>query len=348
MKMDLDIMKLVYRQLQDEESRKIFEYRLLYSMTQDKKYIDKLIEDVPEKKKLDKMIERCKANSDAIVYYGAGNDLHILTSLYPDIEISCICDKNHKKQKDGWRGIPVISPDELLGKKEVFIAIVTTGFHKEIKEFLLQSSIPEENIIDLGEVTEELYNKQYFDNDVIFPKEEGVFIDGGCYDCSTSVAFINWCKDNYRKIYGFEPDAENYKKCKDKIKYLNLENIEILNKGLWDCTEELSFIANQEQGSRIVNEDSVVEKILVTSIDETAGDEEVTFIKLDVEGAELKALQGAKNTILKNRPKLAISIYHKLEDIFEIPAYILSLNSDYKFFLRHYQLSENETILYAL
>ena len=72
------------------------------------------------------------------------------------------------------------------------------------------------------------------------------------------------------------------------------------------------------------------------------------MIKLDVEGAELKALQGAEKTILQCRPKLAVCIYHKPEDIVEIPAYLLSLHSDYKFYIRHYQMSANETVLYAI
>uniref|UniRef100_UPI00405665CD FkbM family methyltransferase n=1 Tax=Acetatifactor sp. TaxID=1872090 RepID=UPI00405665CD len=74
----------------------------------------------------------------------------------------------------------------------------------------------------------------------------------------------------------------------------------------------------------------------------------VIFIILDVEGAELKALQGAHNTIIRNYPRLAISVYYKLEDIFEISKYILSLHNDYKLYIRHYQFSECETILYAI
>ena len=74
----------------------------------------------------------------------------------------------------------------------------------------------------------------------------------------------------------------------------------------------------------------------------------MTFIKLDVEGAERKALQGARKTIKRDRPRLAVSVYHKAEDIIELPAYILSLHEDYRLYLRHYQMSPCETIVYAL
>ena len=82
-------------------------------------------------------------------------------------------------------------------------------------------------------------------------------------------------------------------------------------------------------------------------LDTCLKDKKVTFIKMDVEGAELEALKGARDLILINRPKLAICIYHKVDDIFTLPQYLLSLHSDYKFALRHYGLSDTETVLYA-
>jgi hypothetical protein len=87
----------------------------------------------------------------------------------------------------------------------------------------------------------------------------------------------------------------------------------------------------------------------VDALDNIAkNDLQVTFIKMDIEGAELNALIGSRNTIVKNKPILAISIYHKKKDIFEIINYILSLNLNYKFYLRHYSLGKSETILYAI
>ncbi len=87
--------------------------------------------------------------------------------------------------------------------------------------------------------------------------------------------------------------------------------------------------------------------LLGNTIGAIVGNENVLFIKMDIEGAELKALEGVKETILRCFPKLAICIYHKPKDICEIGNYILSLNSCYKFYNRHYTTYRCGTVLYA-
>ena len=69
---------------------------------------------------------------------------------------------------------------------------------------------------------------------------------------------------------------------------------------------------------------------------------------MDIEGAELEALKGAKETIKRNHPKLAICVYHKPEDIVDIPKFILELDPEYKLYLRHYSDNAGETVLYAI
>ena len=83
-------------------------------------------------------------------------------------------------------------------------------------------------------------------------------------------------------------------------------------------------------------------------IEEIVKNDKVSFIKMDIEGAELKALEGAKETISKYKPRLAICIYHKYEDIYEIGDYILTLNPNYKLYIRHYTTCMWETVLYAV
>lgn len=118
---------------------------------------------------------------------------------------------------------------------------------------------------------------------------------------------------------------------------------------MWDESKELSFAANGTANSHIAeSEENNMVKVKVISLDEMLGGRPVSFIKMDIEGAEYKALAGARNTIVKNKPKLAICVYHKAEDIWELPGLILEMRPDYKLYFRHYSDNSTETILYAL
>lgn len=93
---------------------------------------------------------------------------------------------------------------------------------------------------------------------------------------------------------------------------------------------------------------STVIEVFVTTIDSVLNGGRADFIKMDIEGAELEAIKGAKNTIQKYHPQLAISVYHKTEDILELPKLILEYNPRYKLYLRHYSITDSETVLYAI
>ena len=87
---------------------------------------------------------------------------------------------------------------------------------------------------------------------------------------------------------------------------------------------------------------------MIEGYDNIVDQEGVTFIKMDIQGSELAALHGAENTIRKSKPKLAICIYHKPEDLITIPQYIYSVMPDYKLYLRNHQFISKETVLYAI
>ena len=174
-----------------------------------------------------------------------------------------------------------------------------------------------------------------------------MFIDGGSLNLSDTRYYIE-SNMNFEKVYAFEPSEKNYEICKQiKSKFLDDdERIEIVNKGLWSDEKVLCFTENA--GSSCLSNKGE-ETVEVTSIDQyLEGKEKVSYIKMDIEGAEMEALKGAKNTIIHDKPDLAICIYHKDEDILEIPKYILELNPDYTLYIRHYSCYVWETVLYAV
>lgn len=175
----------------------------------------------------------------------------------------------------------------------------------------------------------------------------GVFIDGGSLDLGDTLQFIK-LNPQFEKVYAFEPNPLNYEKCQARwVDILHGDSrIEIVNKGLWNREMQLNFRLNGG-ASRIVS--GGTNTIDVTSIDKfIKGEIQISFIKMDIEGSELEALEGAKETIVKDKPDLAICIYHKNEDIIDIPNYILKLNPEYKFYIRHYSCYNTETVLYAV
>ena len=108
----------------------------------------------------------------------------------------------------------------------------------------------------------------------------------------------------------------------------------------------LYFTAESGGSSRVA--DNGTDKIYVDSLDNILQGKAVSFIKMDIEGAELKALYGCKNTLMKYKPKLAICVYHKIDDIVEIPLYLHDVVPEYIFYMRHYLVRANETVLYAV
>lgn len=165
----------------------------------------------------------------------------------------------------------------------------------------------------------------------IFPLSENeVILDLGAYDGDTIREFLSVTNGKYKKIIAFEPDSKNFRKLMRKTE--NLADIDRMNVGAWDKEETLYFQKKAARGSRTEKDGIPVE---FRSVDGTVTDK-VTFIKMDIEGAELKALKGAERTIKENLPKLYVCAYHRDEDMYTLPLRINELSPDYKIYYRHH------------
>ena len=99
--------------------------------------------------------------------------------------------------------------------------------------------------------------------------------------------------------------------------------------------------------NRVNAENADAEQIKIVKLDDFLKDENVSFIKADVEGSEMSMLRGAADIIRTKKPLLAICLYHKLSDYYEIPLFIKSLVPEYHFEIRHHSPIINETVLYC-
>jgi len=187
---------------------------------------------------------------------------------------------------------------------------------------------------------------QYFVDDVPFSKGYDSFVDCGAFDGDT-MFLLSKLKQETRKIVLFEPDVTNYNNLINNIKESEIKK-EIISFpcGVWDKTEKVRFSSGSYAGCKITEEGN--DFIQCVKIDDALQNFLPTFIKMDIEGSELKALKGAERTIIENRPDLAICVYHKIEDMWEIPLLIKSINANYKFYLRSHGLYGMETVLYAV
>lgn len=155
------------------------------------------------------------------------------------------------------------------------------------------------------------------------------FIDLGAYNGDTVADFISHCPD-YRQITAVEPDKKTFKKL--KINTQNISNITLINACVSDKCGMLPFGSRGGRNSSLSQDGDMLKSITVDSLETDA-----SFIKMDVEGEEVGAILGAKETILKNKPKMLISAYHRTNDFIKIPQAVLDIRNDYKIYMRHFK-----------
>ncbi|WP_417383343.1 FkbM family methyltransferase [Gimesia sp.] len=183
--------------------------------------------------------------------------------------------------------------------------------------------------------------RQYFEDFLQLQPEQETFLDVGCFDGKTSLEFIKQCPE-YAGIHVFEPEPENMIQSKQNL--AGLPNITFHDSGLSNQTDTLRFSVEgssskvSDKGELLIKVDRL-DNLINTSF---------TFLKMDIEGQELSAIEGAKESIIKYHPRLAICVYHRPDDFWKIPQKILSFRSDYQVYLRHYTEGVTETVMFFI
>lgn len=331
----------IYQRLGDEKSRQIYKSRLLYSLTDD---YDEIIKVIGTTKQALAIKEFTKSIDDgSCIIWGAGYWGTMIKRSFPDVKWKCYFDNQIKEEVK--EGLQVFHASQFLHNyKNEYIVIAVMFYEDQIEAQLVFYGVEKSKIIKLSTYIKELEQQQYFDLEELTHDDDEVFVDVGCFDGMTVKTFLKWCEYRYKEIVSFEPDQTCYEKCKAIL--ANVSQYTLINKGLWNEEDTLSFLATGDSNSKVLNNGG--SKINVCRLDEVINDRKVTFIKMDIEGAEKKALMGAERIIRNQKPKLAISIYHKKEDIWELPQIIMSMNPQYKLYLRHYSFRDAETVLYAV
>lgn len=336
----------IYNALGDKKSKFIFRERLLYSCTNEPTHIRNVINTLDAGKWFD---NKMQSNNKCYIF-GAGTWGKEIVQAWPN-QWAGFLDNNSSRWGTKIQGIPVYCPNDILTKDiDANIVISSRLYYKEIHEQLLELGIPESNIINVGEVLDVLAERQYFDLSFLKLDKNEVFADIGSFDGMSAKRFLKWVNNEFDRIYCFEPDKRNVHKCEKNLEeFITKNKVEIINKGAWSSEKILRFQSHGNgTSSFVITDGKIDDEVEVTTMDKIFQHNKVTFIKMDIEGAEYEALKGCENIIKLQQPKLAICIYHKPEDIFVLPQLILEYNPNYKLFIRHYSITAAETVLYAI
>ena len=176
----------------------------------------------------------------------------------------------------------------------------------------------------------ETLKEEVFNNILKLSSSEN-YVDLGAYRGDTIDELFYFC-NGYNSIHAFEPDRKTYAKLVEHTK--NLPNVYTYNLGIWDKNTTLKFFNGAGRNSALTS--SGTNCVDVVSLDNMLCGKKISYIKMDIEGAEKQGIIGATEILKTQKPKLNIAMYHRNEDLFTLPILINSINPTYKFYLRHH------------
>jgi FkbM family methyltransferase len=187
--------------------------------------------------------------------------------------------------------------------------------------------------------------RQYFNNITLSSAtSHGItFVDCGAYNGDTFEELSKIQK--IKSAFLFEPDPDNFKKLVSKVSNLGYQAI-CLPLAVSNRYETLSFSGAIGESGTLSNEGHLT--VSTVSIDNLIQFQKIDFLKFDVEGGEYAAIVGAESLIKKQLPVLAISLYHKPADLWQIPLLIHKISPNYKLYIRQHFYNSFDTVLYAV
>jgi FkbM family methyltransferase len=188
--------------------------------------------------------------------------------------------------------------------------------------------------------------EEYFDEQIAPLDPQEVFVDGGAYTGDTVVRFLQATEGQFRAIYSFEPDTISFAKLKEYVDSLSDPRIHIYPFGIGGSRGSIKFSNQGTLGSKA--SETAETTVEIVDLDSTLIDVRPTLVKLDIEGYELDALNGMRHIIIEQAPKLAVCIYHKPADLWQLPLFLKEMVPEYRLFIRHYSPFLYDTVCYAV
>ena len=157
--------------------------------------------------------------------------------------------------------------------------------------------------------------------------EDETYMDLGAYNGDTIERFLSFTP-SFRRIIGVEPERRSFRILSGKLE--GMENVDLVNAAIGEVEEEVLF-SSAGRGSKVGEGRKVVQR----TIDGILGGSPVSILKFDIEGEEEKALRGGKESISRWKPRMVLSAYHRIDDLWRLPRCIEEYRKDYRWYLRH-------------
>lgn len=223
----------------------------------------------------------------------------------------------------------------LLNKEKVSMVYewLEDDLSKETYEKIVKFRLIDDSI----EVPTLSQENQYFEPGIYLPDDKAAFVDCGAFNGISMQTFLKINGNKFEHYYGFEPDKYNFQMLKNYVSGLpdELKNkADIYESAVYDKCGKGMLYSLDGPGSFMA--DIGNEEVETVTIDKVLNKNRATYIKMNIEGSELKALKGAENTVKEFKPMLAVAGYHKTWDLWEVPIIIKAFREDYKINLRSY------------
>jgi FkbM family methyltransferase len=201
-------------------------------------------------------------------------------------------------------------------------------------------------LFDFDALADPVNHPIYFPADLFALGADEVFVDCGAFDGDTILSFLQQQKCGFKKIVAFEPDPASFAKLRQKTaSFAAKDRIALYKAAIGALNGLVPFTADGTPAAAVGVGTVEVDCI---KLDDVLKDEVPTYIKIDIEGAELDAIEGAREIIKHHSPVLAVCSYHKQDHVWKIPLLIHSINPDYRFFLRPHLIEVWDLVCYAI
>lgn len=192
-----------------------------------------------------------------------------------------------------------------------------------------------------------------------FPGIDEVFVDCGAFTGENSQQFINHCSGIFQKLYTFEGNpaamaAMRRRLARERELWLFREDQIVCEQKFVGAVDGVKIPFHISEGNpansftgEAEGHTEWVESVTLDRYFSEQGEDRITFLKADIEGAEWDMLHGAEGLIRRSRPKMAVSVYHSIFDLYRIPLLLRQWVPEYRFAVRHHWNDFNETVLYC-